>query len=290
MAKRRYYGFRKSPDDPRDYKMAVPVRVPLLAEGSIRDLASPNQTQYQTNSCVGNACANAYELLRIKKLGRPLHRDVSRMFIYWNARAAVGEEMTDGGCYIRDAVKGLVRYGVPWESTWPFDPRFVTREPTTDCFREAEKNQLLKYYRISDSDRLYQIKYALGTLQLPVVFGMAIHESFELDSVDKTGVVPMPEGDLLGWHAMMLGAYSDAKKYPDGLFRCSAENSWGGEWGDKGWAHIPQNLIEDPRLAADFWVLQLTEDDGTQVDMPGWQVLLWYWIKRLFYLQKGGGR
>jgi C1A family cysteine protease len=37
-------------------------------------------------------------------------------------------------------------------------------------------------------------------------------------------------------------------------------NSWGTDWGDKGYFTIPMKYILDPDLCADLWTIQLVED------------------------------
>ena len=282
MAERRYIGWRKEPEDRRDYKLSVPVKIPLPEDASLQEFESPNQSQYATSSCVGNACVNGMELLHIKEFGKPHHDDLSRLFTYWNARTYIGEEFQDAGCFIRDCIKGLARFGVCYEKIWPFDGRLVTKEPTRECYREAEKMQILKYSRISESDRVYQVKYAIHS-GFPVIFGMQIYDNFDRG---KKGVIPMPAGAFLGGHAMLITSYS-SMYYPDGEKRVGVLNSWGREWGDGGRCYVPEGIISDPKLSSDYWVIQIVENDQMQVEKPAWNVYLWYWLKRIFYL-KGG--
>jgi C1A family cysteine protease len=278
MAERRYIGWRKEPEDRRDYKLSVPIRITLPPSVDLREYASPNQNQYSTSSCVGNACANALELLHIKEFGKEHHDDMSRLFIYWNARDYIGETRQDAGCFIRDAIKGMARYGTPYEKTWPFDQRYVTLQPNKKAYDEAEKHQILKYYRISETDRVYQVQYALSQ-GFPVVFGMKIFESFEKTGRDGKVPVPNPAGEeFLGGHAMCIEGYD-----PE---RFIVENSWGKNWGDAGYALVPKEVVESPSLSSDYWVIQIVEDDQVQVERPAWHVLITYWLRRIFYLKE----
>jgi len=86
----------------------------------------------------------------------------------------------------------------------------------------------------------------------PFVFGINIYESFESNNVKNTGFVPMPNTSteqLLGGHAIMAVMFDDDKK----IFGC--RNSWGPDWGDKGYFYLPYDYILNPDLASDFWIV-----------------------------------
>ena len=95
----------------------------------------------------------------------------------------------------------------------------------------------------------------------PFVFGINIYESFESEIVKKTGFVPMPDTKnekLLGGHAIMTVMFDDDKK----IIGC--RNSWGVEWGDKGYFYLPYDFILNKDLASDFWIitgLNLDDDE-----------------------------
>lgn len=284
MDKPRLNGWRREPKDERDFKLSAPPMVEVPHEASLLEWSSPNQSQYSTSSCVGNGCANAMELLHIKAKGLAHHDDLSRLFIYWNAREYIGETNRDQGCFIRDAIKGLARYGVCYEKTWGFDTKKVCVEPPANCYREAETMQILQYHKIDARNRLSNVKYAIAQ-GYPVIFGMDIYESFY--KADKGGVVPMPKPgveEYLGGHCMLLAQYSDITLWKDGLCRSAAINSWGKDWGDNGRCHIPYEIIEDPSLSDDYWVIQLVENPDIQVARPAWYAYLIYWWRRLIGL------
>jgi len=88
-------------------------------------------------------------------------------------------------------------------------------------------------------------------MEFPVVFGISVYESFESEKVAKTGIVPLPENTerMLGGHAIVLVGYDNEKKLF--IFR----NSWGEQWGDKGYGYLPFEYVCDANLASDFWVV-----------------------------------
>ncbi len=87
----------------------------------------------------------------------------------------------------------------------------------------------------------------------PFVFGFTVYESFESEDVAKTGVVPMPAHTekVLGGHAVTAVGYDDAQQ------RFIVRNSWGTDWGMKGYFTMPYAYLTDSNLADDFWTVRL---------------------------------
>jgi C1A family cysteine protease len=87
----------------------------------------------------------------------------------------------------------------------------------------------------------------------PFVFGFTVYTSFESEEVAHTGIVPMPsEGEqALGGHAVVAVGYNDASK------RFIVRNSWGVQWGQKGYFEIPYEYLINSDLADDFWTIKL---------------------------------
>jgi C1A family cysteine protease len=65
-------------------------------------------------------------------------------------------------------------------------------------------------------------------------------------------MVPMPDQSeqLLGGHAVMVVGYEDT-------LQCFiVRNSWGPDWGDKGYFYLPYNYLLDTNLSDDFWMIK----------------------------------
>lgn len=221
----------------------------LLVEASnsmmavdLRQYCSPVENQRQLSSCVGNAVVGALELLENLE-GKP-YMDLSRLFVYYNARVAVGDTAKDDGSYIRYAMESLSRFGVPTEAEWPYDVTKVFIRPSWNAYREAYGHKINAFYRIkaTGEGRIAEIESALRSKH-PVVFGAAVYEQIR----SCTGHIEMPKGASLGGHAMLIvGFDSDNKKF---LIR----NSWGPNWGDGGYATMDYSYL-DAANANDFWV------------------------------------
>jgi hypothetical protein len=92
-----------------------------------------------------------------------------------------------------------------------------------------------------------------------------VYESFQTQTVAKTGVVPMPDikkEKLIGGHAIALNGYDDEKK----VF--TFQNSWSQSWGDNGYGYIPYSFIDDSNLTADCHIITSCEIDKSPAPTP----------------------
>ena len=176
----------------------------------------------------------------------------SRLFIYYNERAIEGTLNEDSGAMIRDGIKSVVKQGVCKETDWPYVIARFTKKPAKTCYTEAMNHQVVSYQRVTQT--LNQMKGCLAS-GYPFVFGFSVYESFETSTVAKTGKVPMPRSGetMLGGHAVAAVGYNDADQ------RFIVRNSWGGDWGKKGYCFMPYAYLTDPDLAADFWTIRMVE-------------------------------
>ena len=136
----RLSGYRFSAEKARKLGARV-LRAPADAgqppRVDLRPYMTAVENQGDTNSCVANAVAGAYEYLFKRHHGDSAY-DVSRLFIYYNARTLEDEgEPDDEGSFISDAIEGLKQYGACAESTWPFKDRAVNRCPPDEAYHEA---------------------------------------------------------------------------------------------------------------------------------------------------------
>jgi C1A family cysteine protease len=65
--------------------------------------------------------------------------------------------------------------------------------------------------------------------------------------------MPKPNERCLGGHAVMAAGYSDASK------RFLIRNSWGMDWGKKGYFTIPYDYLGNRDLSDDFWTIRRGE-------------------------------
>ncbi len=248
-----WYGWVPDRPDQRDKLYSAIAKPPKTLPGKV-DLSvqcSPVEDQGQLGSCTANALVGNLEFLE-RKAGQAV-TDLSRLFIYYNERAMEGTVGEDAGAAIRDGVKSLVKQGVCTEKKWPYQIAKFTAKPSAVCYKEAANRQVTSYHRILT---LQQMKQCLAE-GYPFVFGFTVYESFESAAVAKTGKLnlPKPSEKNLGGHAVCAVGYDDTAK------RFLVRNSWGADWGLKGYFTMPYTYASNNNLADDFWTIRAFEND-----------------------------
>ena len=107
------------------------------------------------------------------------------------------------------------------------------------------------------TNRKLKIKLCSGR-NVSAISTINLYSNFESDYVKKTGIVSMPNANetLLGGHAVVCVGYNDNKKV------WIMRNSWGINWGDKGYFYLPYEYITDPNLSSDFCSISFTYSVG----------------------------
>lgn len=223
----------------------------LPAKVDLRSFMSPVEQQGETNSCAANATAGAYEYLVKRHMGEDAY-DVSRLFIYYNARAIDDpNNIQDEGSVLQSVIESLKEHGACSEETWAFDEEAVNEEPSEEAYEEA-KQFLIEETELVPTD-LNAWKTALAEGH-PIIFGVKLFGSF--DKHKKPGLVPNPSPveagrESHGGHAMLCVGYSD----PDQVF--IVRNSWGPDWGDKGYCYVPYRyLMNQEYNFGDSWIIK----------------------------------
>lgn len=251
----RKYGWKPDIPDIRDFPYKVkrfrlkpiPSKIDLRETG----LVPPIVDQGGIGSCVGNATAKVLQFCILKQKQKDI--DFSRLFIYYQGRLMAGTENEDSGMYIRDAVKVANRDGVCDEKLWKYDTSQFKKKPSETAYQEALNHQALKYERVARNHSDIGLRLAEG---YPIVFGISVYDSFESQEVANTGIVPVPNGNaesLIGGHCVYMIGRDVYKK----MYLCA--NSWGTDWGLKGFFWLPFQFIEDDNLSDDFWTITVME-------------------------------
>lgn len=247
----RKYGWAPDLPDHRDhlYSAPLPILVKLPPKKDLRSGCPPVYDQGQLGSCTANAISGAIQFDQ-KKQGVKIFVP-SRLFIYYNERDMEGTVNSDAGAQIRDGVKSVANLGVCPETEWPYDINKFANKPTPKCYTDATKCQAVGYQRL-DSSNLNQLKGCIAS-GYPFVFGFTVYDAFESQEVAKTGVLnmPGPKEKVQGGHAVLAVGYDDATQ------RFTVRNSWGKDWGIKGYFTIPYSYLTTTNLADDFWTIRI---------------------------------
>jgi hypothetical protein len=245
------HGLGYEPDlhDYRDRVFGFVPSAPLPAFVSPIDDDFPIYDQDGSNACVGFAYKAAAQIVLLNRAGK--RTAISPHFVWWNARAVLGWTSVNAGCRIRDAIKVGNEYGAASEGTCPWDPSKYALAPSAEAYDQALDHPAFDYEVINDTQAA-KVALVGGS---PIIFGTALTVSF--DRAGRTGFFPVPDGDLIGGHAMVLVGYDDAVPFPEwgtvGGFR--VRNSWTERWGDKGYLWLPYKHF-DSDAVQDAWVLR----------------------------------
>jgi C1A family cysteine protease len=199
----------------------------------------PILQQGNLGSCVLNAFAYTISK-QTNKVIMP-----SRLYLYAISRILGNKPLNqDTGTTITSACKSIQNYGVCQETVYPYIPSNVATFPPLNVFNNSKKFKSFTYLFIMQD--LVSLKNALQTYNSPIIFGIMVYPSF-MSAIN--GNIPLPNTQtekLLGGHCVSLIGYNDVTK----RFTCA--NSWGINWGAKGYFTIPYAYVLNAKLAANF--------------------------------------
>ena len=211
----------------------------------------PIQNQGQQGSCVAFSLTSVFEYA--VKLNTKEVMDLSEAFLYYNARKIDDGEnfdpAVDDGATFTAALKSLSEYGLAEESFCKYDPNICYKEPSEEAYNNASIRKLIKALNVERN--VSSIKSALAE-GYPVLGSFTLCPSFNPSS---NGLVSMPTKEELdaiadgteektqhNRHGMVIVGFDD--KLQSFLVR----NSWGVEWGNKGYCYIPYAYVENEHL------------------------------------------
>lgn len=252
------YGWKKPTQ-----RLEAPVRFTgtepvgeLPAKVDLRAQCPAVYDQEDLGSCTANAGAGAVEFDLLKQ--KLTDFIPSRLFIYYNERTIDGDIDQDAGSSLSTCVQALSKYGACPESEWVYDISKFAVQPAPQCYADGLKTLAVQYSKVANEIIPSVMKLCLAQGD-PFIFGFTVYESFESAQVAATGIVPMPANyskgnsteQVVGGHAVMCVGYDNANEW----FIC--RNSWGENWGDKGYFYIPYKYLTDTYLADDFWCVKV---------------------------------
>jgi len=245
-------GWTPDKHDERDYPYRPKRRKSGSRRKDLRPVCPPMYNQRKLGSCTGNGVGKVYHFDELKQ-GLADAFMPSRLFIYWNERFIDGTVNKDAGSEIRTGIKTIAKQGVCSEAMWPYFTTKFRVKPSPECYKEALKHRAVTYMRVQQD--LDHLKACLDE-GYPIVFGFNVFASFMSKAVAKTGMVPMPKPKEknVGGHCVVIVGYDDDMQC---FIVC---NSWGEEWGDKGYCYMPYAYITNKKLADDFWTVRLVSD------------------------------
>ncbi len=248
------YSYMAASPNAENYKPSSKLKKSELPQKvDLRPFMTKVENQKHLSSCTANATAGAYEYLAKKHLKNRAF-EVSRLFVYYNARLRASSQIKDSGSHIQYAIDSLHKLGACTEDIWPYDTNKVNDKPHTSTYEEAANFKVQESKYVPTDLKAWKQCLAEG---YPIIFGIALFKGFDTCSQNK-GIVPMPSPDEAsrqshGLHAMLCVGYSEV----DQMF--IVRNSWGEQWGDKGYFYMPYDYVINSKLnMGDSWMIART--------------------------------
>lgn len=229
----------------------------------LRQWFSPVENQGNIGSCTAHAGIGIVEYFEKRASGK--HLEGSRLFLYKTTRNLMQVKGDEGG-WLRSTMGAIVLCGIPSEKYWPYKVSELDTEPDAFVYSLANNYKAVKYFCHDPSGAKTPFPKVLDSVKqylvagIPSMFGFWGFPSYE--NSDKKGGIPYPaSGEQAEWgHAVVAAGYDDSmkiKNLSDGQETTGAlliRNSWGREWGDKGYGWLPYEYVLNG-LALDFWSL-----------------------------------
>jgi len=258
-------------DNPKVSKVVTPLHTTLGASASatvpksvdLREWCSPIEDQGSLGSCTANAGVAIVEYFEKRAFGK--HLDGSRLYVYKNTRNLMGVT-GDTGAWLRTTMGALATCGVAPEKYWPYEISNFDESPSPFVYQLGGKFEATSYFCLDPLGAPVPQDKVLAKLKeylaagVPAMFGFYGFDSFK--DADIPGGIPHPcDGERAQWgHAIAAVGYDDAKAVTN--TKCNKKttgallirNSWGTQWGDKGYGWLPYEYVLR-KLALDFWVL-----------------------------------
>ena len=216
----------------------------------MRSKFTPIKNQGQQGSCLSFTLTSIFEY--VMQLNAAQEFDLSEAFLYYNARDldGAGNINEDFGSRFKPSIDSLVKYGIALEKVWPYNDDIYNQKPSEEAYTDAATRKLVSAMNVNL--KVNDIKSALVD-NCPVAASFTLTQSF-FEHGRTDGYIPMPsdeeiasclnslDEDKHSRHAMVIVGFSDD------LQMFIVRNSWGTDWGDKGYCYIPYSYIEHKDL------------------------------------------
>jgi C1A family cysteine protease len=230
-------------------KILKKINLTLPEKYSLREYCPKPFDQGQEGSCTANALCHAYMLLCNINKNKDCNWIPSRSWVYFWEREEEQPKFTlelkDSGAYVIDGEKFAYKTGICSDSLMPYNLNIF---PSDEAIKDSCNHKIKNYKAIdpSDIDKLI-------SKNIPVLVALNIFDYFESDEVASNGKVRLPlETDKkLGGHEMLIIGYDKIKQ------EYLILNSWGENWGDKGFCYFPYSYIHNPSLSFAFSCIEL---------------------------------
>lgn len=233
----------RSPRDDRDHLIQSYLPARLAASELPEEVGTENikfypgiRDQGGEGSCTGFAYRSVKGTIERRQRRIPSKvktvPDFGPRGIY-NLAKQIGGYPEEEGAYMRDVVRAAYNFGSPREKDWPYTPHTSPKGKTQDTGKPVGRWQTYakgwkigNYAKAKTLDNMLVFLHHAG----PLFMAMDLHENFM--EPGPNGIIPAPDGELLGGHAMAIIAANQSTK------QFYVANNWGTEWGLEGFCWI----------------------------------------------------
>ena len=225
------------PTDIQDYQLSsiAPTlkRTELKENLDFRSMLTPVGRQ-NYGTCTIWGTGHQKQFFDRRQYGKEI--DLSKKFAYHNMKVLSGIWFTQGD-YIRNAFRSWKNFGAPLTEDYPDTPEkswyeYAHKVPSAELYKKALKYRLGSYWSVGKT--LEDFMSAQQQFLAPVVTGMLWYESYDKTAPD--GKLPLPSGKPVGGHCFDSAGWQYAGMEMGKLW---FENSYGENWGKKGYFYIP---------------------------------------------------
>jgi hypothetical protein len=188
-----------------------------------KDWTTAIRNQKSCGSCVSFGTLGALESVVQIELGQQLECDFSEAHLFF-----CGGGSCSGGWSISRAVGFLEDYGVSDEECFPYVPRDMSCDHLCPDWEQMA-------VKVSHGGRVGGFPQNISNIKKalieygPLITGFTVYEDF---SSYNSGVYEHVYGDVRGGHAVTIVGYDDNEE----CWIC--KNSWGKNWGERGYFRI----------------------------------------------------
>jgi C1A family cysteine protease len=211
------------------------------------------QDQQDIPASCAHACIGLLQYFERRSSGRVL--TPSRLFLHANALRLSKGDGTGGVASLRVTLKSMIRFGLPPERFWPYDPAARDRECDPFLYSFNREFCNIRYVRLdepmqSGTQTLANLKSFLAA-GFACVLGLGI-----TSSLTNEPEIPFPtrSDSIRTGHAVTAVGYDDSLRIRSERGALLIRSSWGPKWGLEGYGWLPYRYVTD-HLAGDIWTV-----------------------------------
>jgi len=213
------------------------------------------KNQGDLGACTAFAVTSIYEYILAKN--EVDDSDLSERFLYYNVKSK--EDIHDNkGTSYNDIIQSAGETGICEEILCPYDTKRYDEKPSETAYNNGLKHKIKKALDVNVKHEDFISALTEG---YPVAISLRLFDSF---LENKYGIVNYPTDEEINnpkyeysRHAMVMVGCDIANK----LY--IVRNSWGEEFGDKGYCYIPFDYIENPKLCYGAFIITEIDDVNT---------------------------